>query len=647
MLAVAGSSKSKGDGGFVVNQQNGVNTTRSIGFNFSSDLTKKLSFTGSYFFNSNSNYTQLVSHKDKFLSPKADHFSTINDTLETDKSTHRFHLRFEYAVDSANSIIATPMLTVQASESSDWLSKLTSKDEGSFVNSSNVRNRSGLDGYAFENELVYKHKFKKNRRTVSLALLTLANKRKPYSTQIGSVLKSAGEILDLNQNSEGSTSSQKIGTNIVYIEPIGESSMLHFTLRNAYTQSERTRNIREVADDFTLLDAIDTLFFHFQTGYSNHHAGLSYRIKNKNLKFSLGLECQYAKLDVSQISPKKLDASRAFKNILPEMQLTLKYPKSSLQFLYKTSTDAPSISQLQNQIDISDKTNISTGNPYLTQEYLHNLSLKYSYANTDNSLFYTFYLTGDYKNNFIGVQTITAARDTFLRDVGVLLLKNMDLSRPVNIDRYTNLRSVFSFSFPAKLIKSKLNLSLGAAYSQTPAYINQSLNRYSLISLTNGVSLSSDWGENLDFTLSYNFDYSMVRNSILTSSVEANNNPNFKTQTLGVRLNWILPFYFVVQGEAAYQKENGYLDYNKDYMLLNLSFGKKIFKNKSGEIKIGVFDLPNKNQNLTHTVTPQYLLNSQVYALTRYYMLTFTYTIRGVDAAKTGKKEKKTKEKGF
>jgi len=645
MLSIPSSGKGKGEGGFSVNQQNGINTTRSIGMNFITDWGSKFNFTGSYFFNSNDNDTKQLILKDKFLSPRSDHFSNTKDTLETNKLTHRLHLRFEYLLDSMNSIIATPVLTFQQNKSSEILSKLTTKDAGVFVNATDYENRSGVNGYNLENELVLKHKFDKSKRTISIALTTAANNRDPFNTQVGTVEKSANSILSTNQNSTGTTNNYKLGSSIVYIEPLGDVSMLHFSLKSAYSNSNRIRNIKDVDDNFKVLNPIDSLSNNFNSNYFNNHFGLSYRIKSKSLKFSIGMEYQYAKLNDRQISPKILDVNSSFKNLLPEVQLTIKNPKSALQLLYKTSTDAPSISQLQNQIDNSDKTGISTGNPYLKQQYIHDLTCKYSFANPENSFYYTIYLSGDYKQNYIGTQTITAAHDSLLTDVGVLLQKNMDLTRPVNMDHYANLKSVFSFSFPAKMIKSKLNLSVGAAYTQTPAYINQTLNRYSLYSLNNGIALSSDWGENIDFSLSYNLNYSLVRNSITTSLINQNNNPNFTTQSIGTKVTWVFLDGFVLQADLSYQKERGFLNYNQDYALVNMSLGRKIFKNKSGEIKFGVFDAQNNNINFTHAVTPQSLVDSKIVSLTRYYMLSFTYTLRAYEAPKTSKKGKKNKKK--
>jgi len=74
LMGISTSIGGKKDGGFSIGQQNGVTTTRSAGFNYSDNFGKKINITGSYFFNSTLNNTDQISLKDKFLSPKPDHF---------------------------------------------------------------------------------------------------------------------------------------------------------------------------------------------------------------------------------------------------------------------------------------------------------------------------------------------------------------------------------------------------------------------------------------------------------------------------------------------------------------------------------------------------------------------------------------------
>ena len=136
--------------------------------------------------------------------------------------------------------------------------------------------------------------------------------------------------------------------------------------------------------------------------------------------------------------------------------------------------------------------------------------------------------------------------------------------------------------------------------------------------------MGSNISEKVDFTLSYTANYNLARNSI-----QSQLNNNYWSHTYGAKLNLIFWKGFVFQGDMIGQIYNGLPGvYNSNYKLLNLGLGKKVFKDQSGEIKLSVFDLLNQNTNIARTVSDTYIEDSYTNTLRRYYMLTFTYTLR-------------------
>jgi hypothetical protein len=78
--------------------------------------------------------------------------------------------------------------------------------------------------------------------------------------------------------------------------------------------------------------------------------------------------------------------------------------------------------------------------------------------------------------------------------------------------------------------------------------------------------------------------------------------------------------------------------FDRTFNLWNGSIGKKFFKNKSGELKLSVFDILKQNQSLVRTVTNSYLEDSRSKVLQQYYMLTFSYNLKNFG---NGKKQEK------
>lgn len=83
------------------------------------------------------------------------------------------------------------------------------------------------------------------------------------------------------------------------------------------------------------------------------------------------------------------------------------------------------------------------------------------------------------------------------------------------------------------------------------------------------------------------------------------------------------------QNDLSLQAFNGLTGgLDRQFTLWNLSVGKKLFRDKVGELKLSVFDLLRENQSVSRTVTNTYLEDSESIVLQRYFMLTFSYNLK-------------------
>jgi hypothetical protein len=74
-------------------------------------------------------------------------------------------------------------------------------------------------------------------------------------------------------------------------------------------------------------------------------------------------------------------------------------------------------------------------------------------------------------------------------------------------------------------------------------------------------------------------------------------------------------------------------DLDQDYTLWNAAIGKKFLKNKTGELKLSVFDLLKQNQSIYRTVSENYIEDGQSRVLQQYFLLTFTYSLKNFGRA--------------
>ena len=74
--------------------------------------------------------------------------------------------------------------------------------------------------------------------------------------------------------------------------------------------------------------------------------------------------------------------------------------------------------------------------------------------------------------------------------------------------------------------------------------------------------------------------------------------------------------------------------FDQNYILWNMSVGKKVLKGQKGEIKLSVFDLLKQNQSITRNIADgQYIQDVQNEVLRQYFMLYFTYNLRNFGTA--------------
>jgi hypothetical protein len=232
-------------------------------------------------------------------------------------------------------------------------------------------------------------------------------------------------------------------------------------------------------------------------------------------------------------------------------------------------------------------------------------------------------LGATFTQNYIGNSTIIAQNDTTVMN-GILLNKGSELTIPVNLNGYITLRSLVTYGLPVSLLLSNLNLSLGVNYTKTPTIINGVTNRVNSTTYSGGVVLSSNFSDKIDFTLS-----SMSSLNLVRDNMQATNNSNYFNQNSKIKLYLWIWEGLILQNEINHQYDNGLSSsYNRNIILWNLSFGKKLFANDNGEIRFSAFDLLNKNTNIQHNITDSYTEDVRSNTLGRYYLLSFIYNIR-------------------
>ncbi|MEI9911326.1 MAG: outer membrane beta-barrel protein [Bacteroidota bacterium] len=556
-------------------------------------------------------------------------------------------MRFEYKIDSNNSLIISPSLNFQKNRSvSNSISQILFDQDS--VSTSDVTNQSDRNGYNLRNNILYRHSFAKKGRSLSVNLSTALNKNDGESCnyrffdEFGIPTDSAQ-----NQYSTNPTNGYTLSSNIAYTEPIGKRGQLQINYSPSYSKNK--------ADQQTyLFDAFGGKYSQFDSTLSNkfdnttttHNGGITYRLgASRDNQFSIGVNLQHSELESQRIFPTATQVDQTFTNVLPNLMWRKKISaRSSFNIFYRANTNFPSVTQLQDVVNNSNPLRISIGNPDLKQSYTHFFSGRYTFTNTQKgqSFFANIFLQA--AQDYISNGTFVARDADSLIEQNVVLKRGSQLTKPVNLDGYKSFRSFLTYSMPVKFIKSNINLSTGFSYSRLPGlsnYVTTITNNYIYNA---GIVIASNISEYIDFNLSYNANFNDAK-----SSVQAVQDNKYVNQSAGFQLNLLSKSGWFVQNDITNQTYSGLSDgLNQTYWLWNAGIGKKFLKNKSGELKLSVFDLLKQNQSIIRTVSENYIEDSQSKVLQQYFMLTFSYSLKNFGKAATSqRKDNRDRMPGF
>ncbi len=626
-----GGGRSRGGGGdasdFLVSQQGGITQTHAFGINYSDKWGENLEITGSYFFNMSDNVSDEFLNRNYIGTGEQKDQLYIEDSRSNGENTnHRANFRIEYKLDDRNSFIIRPRFTYQGNDGIENILASTS-EQNELVNATDYGLTARLKGIDASTSILWRHRFKKMGRTVSLSL------NGGYKDQSGdNLLFSINEyytrmatVDSLDQSSDLLSDGWNTSANLAYTEPVGKSGQfqLDYQLsRNDDKSDKKTYDFEEFTQGYTGL--APSLSNVLESQYTTHRAGASYRLRKGASFASISLRAQTSTLKGDQEFPVSDQFTRTFNNILPNAFFRYSVNRSKyLMFGYRTFTRQPSINQLQTVIDNSNPLQIRTGNPDLQQYYQHMVFMRFSNTNTEKASVFYVYLNGSFSDNYIVNSTITAQNDIPLSE-DFILNRGSQLIKPVNLSGYYSLRSFVTYGVPFSLIKSNFNINTGFSITRQPGLINELENfannsRYNL-----GLVISSNISENVDFTLSSQSNYNIVKNTVNTQLDD-----NFYNHTGQATLTCILGKRIVFRTDASNLLYSGLgEEFNQNYWLWNASLGVKVFKDNMGEIKLSAFDILKQNQSISRNVTEYYYEDVQSTVLQRFLMLSFSYKIK-------------------
>jgi hypothetical protein len=584
----------------------GITTSTQAGLNYRDTWSKTFDVNGSYFFNYSGRENQNNTFRQNFLTDSSI-FTQQNTTSQSANYNNRANLNMVITIDSFNSVIFQPNLSFQKSETMSDGTLVSSSSTNKLLNQGRSFTTNEGEGYTWSNNLLWRRKFRKPGRTLSVNLSnTLGNNDREGFT-INNLTVRQQDQMNLIDNQTNNYSVNASFTEAIARDKILELNYNHTDNRNKNDRRTYVKN--RATGRYEIPDDAQTNYFDNANVYDRY--GTNLRIVKKKYNYQLGFSVQKTSLESNNLTT-KTNVSQKATNFFPTASFNYQFQRSrSLRFNYRGRTNQPTATQLQ---DVENRDNfpyITQGNPFLRQEFSHNLMLSYNFFDVMKF------------RNFFAFLTYSTTQNKISNAIEYLP-GGVQITKPQNVSGVYNVSGNVNLGFPIRKMQGgNFNTNTRIAYNQDVNLINNVKNYNRNLSVTEDLRLSYNYKEKLDMGISTSITYNQVRNT-----VQKTNNANYFTHVYSADITYTLPKNFIIATDVDYTFNTGLAaGYNQNYAIWNASIAKEVFQNRRGEIKAYVFDLLNQNTSVYRTTYDNYIQDVQNLTLKRYFMLSFSYKI--------------------
>ena len=651
-----GGGRRGGMGNYMVRPQSGVASVNAIGVNYSDTWGKRnqVTFQGSYFFN-NTNTENRSTVEKWYEAPMIPDTLSTNGYSDTKGYNHRFNARLEWKISENQNLMIRPRFSYQ---SNDPWSRTTGWQYGAPADGGSGYSRTDnfsdalRHGYNVGTSAVYRAKLGKNGRTITLdgsfsysdntnnsnswSNILATQPDRPAVDPVTGVWDPANYTELRYLRNLAPSSSYSLRGSFTYTEPVAKYAQLSFQYRASYNSQERDKRSFVTDDDTFTGGVLNPLLSNsYESGYLTQSVGPGFRFSKERNTFIANVYYQRSALDGQIVRDDAEKIKHAYNNVTYFMMGQLNINReNSLRLFVSSYTDSPSITDLQSVYDVSDAQNISHGNPNLKPTYSHRVNFHYTNSNVEKGQTFMWMFSMNTTLDYTAQHLVQRPGDITID--GQAYSPNF-YSTTENLDGYWQLRTHLSYGLPIGFLKSNFNVMAGVIYTKTPSMLGGTVDAATGM-ISGGerndtknmgydfrAVLGSNISENVDFTLSWNGTYNEATNSL---NADKSKNRYFNHTAQG-NLKVVFPLGFTFTASAAYSQYIGFTnDYSEDYLLCNVWLGKKVFKNKRGEVMVGVNDLFNQNRAFSRSTGSGYTQNSTNSVIGRYYMVQFNYNLR-------------------
>jgi outer membrane beta-barrel protein len=600
--------------------RNGIPTNWNAGLHYSNKFDKdKLSLNSGYKF-SKINATGLTTvFSNTFLpdtnwimSSASHNFSSVNK--------HAFNVTLEDNLDSANSLKWVSSFNHNSTESRVDYSAQTLSTSGQPINKTARATTNNSDKDNITSNLLWRHKFKKLSRTLSVntdfSWTQIKNDGLLYSLidYYKNGLLEQRDTTDQQNIQDNST--RTVNTKIAYTEPIRKDVFVEVDYAIGYYNNNNDRITNEKSISGKYENIIDSLSNSYVFNRLVNTPGASFKVNKKKYNITFGASVGFSHFVEKNVTDNQ-KINYNYTNFYPKVSYTYKFkPNESFRFNYNGSTTAPSIEQLQPIRVNTDPLNIYIGNPGLNQSFRHDFNMGYNFYNVLK------------EKNLWSDLDVSFTQNAFVQysivdDFGKRTYQTVNANGIYNV----NLWSQYGF----KIKKIKLGTTLGPIVnvSRYIDYINTVKNITNTSSYGLRVNFDKYVEKKFNFYIGPRFTWNHSHASVNSAA-----NADYWQFDGWAEGRVTLPKNFEFSTDANYharEKDPRFTTKN-NYTTWNASLIKRMLKDNKLELKLGVYDILDQNKGYQRNFNSYSFTETYYLTLRRFWLFTVTWNI-----AKNGK----------
>ncbi|MEF9924178.1 MAG: TonB-dependent receptor [Muribaculaceae bacterium] len=638
---------------------NGIKTSQNIGINFNVGNGDKFRVGGNVLYSHSDNDARQSSNRQNLFADSTSYYNS--NSIARDKGHNiRGDFRLKWEIDSLNVLEFRPNFSLNYNNSAKTDTSSTNAGDLLRTPVNKSQNQYNSDGNSFEfgGELVFNHKFRnKIGRSFSAQVrYNLSNVKEngsTYSRNTYYLLDDKEEIVD--QVYDNHTWSNNVRGRLTWTEPLGDVKNARY-LTFAYTLQYKFNNadklvydhngstkaaydpysitsralsndvLKKLTEDYGTMVLTNPELFkaaigandilnedlsnRFRNDFLDQKVQIGFKQVRKNYNFDVGFAVNPSmSQSVNLINDAKNIPTRWVWNVAPYLRYRYKINKKSyLSADYRARSSSPTMSQLQPVADTSNPLRIVVGNPNLKPTFTNRFNIRFSDYNETSQRSIMAMATAQFASNSI---ISTSKNDP---------ITGGQTSTYENVNGVWNARLMGMISMPLRNKHFTFSNHLFTQYSNNIGYINAQYNRSGSFMVSESASMAyrTDVIE-LEVRPYYNIQTTH-------NTVQAKSTPTVHSFGGTLNASYYLPFGLSINTDMTYSGTKGYSEgYNQNQWLWNANVSYQFLQERSATVAFNVYDILHQKQNISRSVTANYIQDVSYNTLTRYFMVSFSY----------------------